>query len=121
VWLVDVEVCMDKSTKSKRNTQKDNWKQNRVLHATTVTILDIVEEFTFVDDGHLVGPTSDQVRQELPFEASLAEVEGHLALLTEFGLLGTDQCACGNCGSRIYFHVCENGVPLILHNTSTVN
>jgi len=105
---------MTNQKERRRVTEQGCWKQNRLINATTEAVLEAIEELTFLDEGDLVGPTSNDVLQSLSIGLSLSEVEQSLAALTELGLLGTGECIC-NCGQRIYFTICANGVPLILH------
>lgn len=105
---------MNKTKRSTKSNVQSNWKQNSLVQATAEAILEVVDELTFVDDGDLVGPSSRDILRALPAGVSLSDVEANLSVLTEMGLLRADECGC-DCGSRIYFRVCGNGVPLVLH------
>lgn len=114
---------MTQAKGSKNGERQIKWKENRLVQSTAEAILEAVDELTFLDNGDLVGPTSKDILRELPVGVSLSDVETGLSVLTEMGLLRADECGC-DCGFRIYFRVCGNGVPLVLHECeidTTVN
>jgi hypothetical protein len=101
----------------KKKNARPKWTGYCINETNTGLILDIIDDLTFVtNEGQLVGPTAEEILREIPEGPTLSELEGILECLQAGELIGEKRCVCGSRESRIYFRLCEHGVPMILHS-----